>query len=110
MASREAESKILARPPADRLLELIKTGGPQTTSDLGSALGVTAEAARQQLVKMSTDGLLVAHSESRGVGRPAQRWSLTAAGNAHFPDRHAELTVQLLRTVRTELGQLSLDR
>jgi predicted ArsR family transcriptional regulator len=37
-------------------------------------------------------------------------WRLTQAGHARFPDAHAELTVQLLRTVRTELGEEALDR
>jgi predicted ArsR family transcriptional regulator len=110
MSSSELENKTVPRPTADRLLALLKTGGPRTAAELGKALGITAEAARQQLVKMSADGLLVAFSESHGVGRPSQRWSLTAAGNARFPDRHAELTLQLIRTVRKELGEGTLDR
>jgi predicted ArsR family transcriptional regulator len=110
MSSSDLENKRVPRPTADRLLTLLKTGGPQTAAELGSALGVTGEAARQQLVKMSADGLVAAHTESHGVGRPSQRWSLTPAGNAHFPDRHAELTLQLIRTVRRELGEGALDR
>jgi predicted ArsR family transcriptional regulator len=110
VSSDELENKRVPRPTADRLLALLKTGGPRTTAELGSALGITAEAARQQLVKMSADGLVVAFSESHGVGRPSQRWSLTAAGNSRFPDRHAELTLQLIRTVRKELGEGTLDR
>src|SRR5262249_35226661 len=57
------------RPTADRLLVLLKTRGPQTAADLGSAVGVTAEAARQQLVRLAADGLVAATSEPRGVGR-----------------------------------------
>jgi predicted ArsR family transcriptional regulator len=110
MSSSELENKKVPRPTADRLLALLKTSGPRTTVELGSALGITGEAARQQLVKMSADGLVVAFAESHGVGRPSQRWSLTAAGNARFPDRHAELTLQLIRTVRKELGEGTLDR
>src|SRR4051794_39797419 len=91
------------RPAADRLLMLIKTRGPQTAADLSAALGITGEAARQQLVKLAAEGLVVATSEPRGVGRPAQVWSLTAAGNARFPDAHAGLTVQLIGAIRKEL-------
>src|SRR5262245_38007168 len=98
------------RPVAERILVLLKTRGPQTTADLGTALGVTAEAARQQIVKLAADGLVESTSEPRGVGRPAQVWSLTTAGNARFPDTHAELTAQLLRTIRSELGEKALDR
>jgi predicted ArsR family transcriptional regulator len=89
---------------------LLKTRGPQTAADLGAALDITGEAARQQLVKLAADGLVEATSEPRGVGRPSQVWGLTEKGNARFPDAHAELTVQLLRAIRSELGEEALDR
>jgi predicted ArsR family transcriptional regulator len=98
------------RPTAVRFLVLLKTRGPQTTADLGKAAGVTAEAARQQLSRLADDGLVAATSEPRGVGRPAQVWGLTEAGNARFPDAHAELTAQLIGTIRTQLGEEVLDR
>src|SRR5262245_59878772 len=98
------------RPAGERLLLLLKTRGPQTAADLGAALGITGEAARQQLVKLLADGLVAANAEPRGVGRPAQVWSLTEKGHARFPDAHAELTVGLLRAVRSELGEEALDR
>jgi predicted ArsR family transcriptional regulator len=108
MSSIHLENSV--RPAADRFLVLLKTRGPQTAAELGKAAGVTGEAARQQLVRLAADGLVVATTESRGVGRPAQVWGLTEAGNARFPDAHAELTAQLLRSIRTELGEAVLDR
>src|SRR5215831_5717514 len=107
---RSEESPTPPRPARERLLVLLKTRGPQTAADLGAALGITGEAARQQLVKLAADGLVEATSEPRGVGRPAQFWSLTEKGHARFPDSHAELTVQLLRAIRSELGEKALDR
>ena len=98
------------RPAADRFLVLLKTRGPQTAAGLGRATGVTGEAARQQLVRLAADGLVVATAEPRGVGRPAQVWGLTEAGNARFPDAHAELTAQLIRSIRTQLGEGVLER
>jgi predicted ArsR family transcriptional regulator len=98
------------RPAADRFLVLLKTRGPQTATNLGKAAGVTAEAARQQLVRLAADGLVVATAEPRGVGRPTQVWGLTEAGNARFPDGHSELTAQLIGTIRTQLGEDVLDR
>ncbi len=79
---------------ADRFLVLLKTRGPQTSAELGSALGITFEAARQQLVKLAKEGFVESTSEASGVGRPTQVWRLTAAANARFPDAHAELTAQ----------------
>jgi predicted ArsR family transcriptional regulator len=108
MSSDHLENKV--RPAADRLLVLLKTRGPQTAADLGKAAGITGEAARQQLVRLAVEGLVVATAEPRGVGRPAQVWGLTAAGNARFPDAHAELTAQLIHSIRTQLGEAVLDR
>jgi predicted ArsR family transcriptional regulator len=99
-----------AHPAVDRFLVLLKTRGPQTTAALGKAVGVTAEAARQQLVRLAADGLVVATAEPHGVGRPAQVWSLTEAANARFPDAHAEVTAQLIGAIRTQLGEDVLDR
>jgi predicted ArsR family transcriptional regulator len=95
---------------ADRLLLRLKTQGPQTAAELGAALGVTGEAARQQLVKLAEDGLVKAQDEPRGVGRPARVWKLTALGEARFPDAHAELTVQLIQAIRGTLGEKALGR
>ncbi|PLP59888.1 MarR family transcriptional regulator [Mesorhizobium loti] len=110
MSSENLEKSHAPRSAADRLLTLLKTRGPQTASDLGVALGTTGENARQQLARLAAEGLAEAHAETRGVGRPVQLWQLTEAGNARFPDAHAELTVQLLRAVRSTFGNAGLDK
>jgi predicted ArsR family transcriptional regulator len=99
-----------SRPARERLLVLLKMRGPQRAADLGTALGITGEAARQQLVKLAAEGLVEATSVPVGVGRPSQTWGLTEKGHARFPDTHAELTAQLLRTIRSQLGEEALDR
>lgn len=95
---------------ADRLLGIIKRRGPQRAGDLGNALGVSAEAARQQLLQLAEAGLAASQPLRRGVGRPSRLWSLTAAGHARFPDTHSELTVQLIDTIRQTFGPGALDR
>jgi predicted ArsR family transcriptional regulator len=107
--SRNGDSP-LGRVSADRILMRLKSRGPQTAGDLGTALKITGEAARQQLARLSEEGLVASESEPRGVGRPALVWSLTPKGNARFPDTHAELTVQLIDAVRTELGENALGQ
>ena len=89
---------------SDRILLLLKTKGPQTAADLGNELGTTSENARQQLMKLSGEGLVEPESVVRGVGRPSQFWQLTTRGHGRFPDTHAELTVGLLRNIRDLLG------
>jgi predicted ArsR family transcriptional regulator len=97
------------RPSADRLLTLLKKGGPQTVNELGCASGVCGEAARQQLQRLAAEGLVSATAEPRGVGRPAQVWRLTPAGNSRFPDGHAQLTAQLINAIRSRFGECALD-
>lgn len=95
---------------AERLLLLLKTRGGQSAAALGTALGTTGEAARQQLVKLAEAGLVESAPQRAGVGRPVQLWSLTAAGHARFPDGHAEMVAGLIAGVRRELGEAALER
>ncbi|RBL94059.1 MarR family transcriptional regulator [Chitinophaga flava] len=87
---------------------LIKTRGPLSAAELAGELGITTEGARLQLVKLAEEGLLLAESISKGVGRPMQIWSLTPMGNARFPDSHTELTVDIIQTIKTVLGPEAL--
>lgn len=87
----------------------LKMHGALSSAALGSLMGTTGEAARQQLTRLAEEGLVAASSEVRGVGRPTQSWSLTALAQSRFPDTHAALTVQLLDIVRNSLGEAALD-
>lgn len=87
----------------------LKMHGALTAAAVGQKLGITGEAARQQLIRLADEGLVAASSAPSGVGRPTQLWSLTAAGQARFPDTHAALTVQILDIIRTTLGEGALD-
>jgi len=94
---------------ANRLLMELKMRGERTTAELSRTLGITSEAVRQHMTRLAEQQFVVSRSIPRGVGRPAQSWQLTDAGNRRFPDTHAQLTVDLLRTVRTELGDGAID-
>jgi predicted ArsR family transcriptional regulator len=96
--------------PARRVLRELKLKGPQTASELGTALGVTGEAARLQLVRLAERGMVEASSEIRGVGRPLQKWRLTKLSQDLFPDSHDQLASQLIDHIRTTLGGDALAR
>lgn len=53
---------------------------------------------------------VISDSVTDKVGRPARHWRLTEAGHARFPDRHADLTLQLITQVRALFGQPGLER
>ncbi|MBB3520840.1 MULTISPECIES: helix-turn-helix transcriptional regulator [Rhizobium] len=91
-------------------MTLIKTDGPQLGAAIGDVLGISGEAARQQLAKLAEQGLVEPVTVgATGRGRPRQLWHLTAAGNRQFPDGHAELTANLLGTLVEQLGPAALD-
>ncbi|WP_081279397.1 helix-turn-helix transcriptional regulator [Rhizobium phaseoli] len=100
----------MRQSPAVRILILIKTEGPQLAAAIGDALGISGEAARQQLARMAEEGLVEPVTvAAAGRGRPRQLWHLTAAGNRRFPDGHAELTANLLAILTEQLGAAALD-
>ncbi|AKC71575.1 transcriptional regulator [Pandoraea oxalativorans] len=95
----------------ERVLHWLKTQGPASTAEVASGLGITAEAARQQVQKLVADGLLAGETmPSRGAGRPRQAWALTEAGHSRFPDAHSTLTIQLIGSIRQLFGEDGLDR
>lgn len=109
-SNRLLNSTKKASATSERLLYLLKTRGPLQSAEAGEILGMTAEAARQQLTKLASAGLVETYSQSQGVGRPSQFWALTEAGHNRFPDTHSMLTVQLLDTVRQTFGEEAIDR
>jgi len=97
-------------PARQKLLELIKAGGPQTATELAERLGVTPVAVRQHLQALGKEGLLVYLEERRPVGRPARRWSLSEAAQPFFPDSHREFAVGLIEAIDDTFGGEGMQR
>ena len=95
---------------AEQTLFLIKTRGPQTAQQLAALLELTSMGARRQLEAWQEKGMLTYEDVADKRGRPSRRWLLTEAGHARFPDRHADLTVQLIDQVRGLFGEAGLDK
>jgi predicted ArsR family transcriptional regulator len=94
----------------DRILFHLKTRGPQTAAGVGSRLGMTPAGARQHLIKLETSGVVESTDERQGRGRPRKYWRLTQRGHDRFPDRHSELTLDLLRSMRDVFGEPGVDQ
>jgi len=94
----------------DRLLYQLKSRGPQPAATLAGACAITPMGAHKQLQSLQEQGLVSAHDEADGPGRPKRMWTLTAAGHARFPDRHGDLAVQLIRQAAAVLGPDAVDR
>jgi predicted ArsR family transcriptional regulator len=100
----------MARSSEDRILFQLKARGAQTAFDLGAELGITATGARQHLGRLESDGLVEAETRRQGRGRPKKYWRLTSRGHGRFPDRHADLTLELLQATRALFGDKGLER
>ncbi|QOL48831.1 helix-turn-helix transcriptional regulator [Massilia litorea] len=94
----------------DQILMLLKTRGPQTAQSLAGLMGLTAMGVRRQLEAAVEDGLVRFQDSPGKVGRPVRRWLLSDSGHARFPDRHAELTLDLIQDVRTLFGESGLEK
>jgi len=94
----------------ERIPLLLKTKGAQTVARMAKRLGITTVAVRQHLAVLQEDGLVAYVDERRKVGRPARVWHLTPKANDQFPDRHAELAIEMLQAVQSTFGQEGLER
>jgi predicted ArsR family transcriptional regulator len=95
---------------SDQILFLLKTRGPNTAQRLAELLDLTSMGARRQLEAAHEKGLVSFDDLADKVGRPSRRWTLTDAGHARFPDRHADLTLQLIDQARAVFGEAGLER
>ena len=87
-----------------RMLMYLKMHGAQPAAVLAGEMGLTNEGARQHLMRMMEEGWISSESQSKGVGRPIILYQITAPGFGLFPDAHAELTLQLLTSVKALFG------
>jgi predicted ArsR family transcriptional regulator len=95
-----------------RIVERLQRVEWAVAPDLAVDLGLTGAAVRQHLDALAATGL-VAHAGGDAGGRrgrPALRWRLTPLARSLFPDRHADLTVELLDLMRSELGEDAVER
>jgi predicted ArsR family transcriptional regulator len=93
-----------------RLVEHLKRSSPCTTAALAAALGVSGAAVRPQLAELESRGLVEQRAQpASGRGRPPSAWSLTPLAIDLFPDRHRDLTVELLAAVRAAVGEAGLE-
>ena len=99
----------MKKSAADRILMFLKMRGEATSLLISEELSITKEGARKHLLNLAQEGLIEPTVKSEGVGRPSTYYTLTEKGLAQFPDTHAEITVQLLKSVKNLLGENALD-
>ncbi|MEO6125361.1 MAG: metalloregulator ArsR/SmtB family transcription factor [Ilumatobacteraceae bacterium] len=92
-----------------RIIEALKRSDSATASDLAELFTTTTTAVRQHLDALEAAGLVHRFDGPiNGRGRPALRWRNTSLTGELFPDRHGELTVELIESIRSTLGEAAL--
>jgi predicted ArsR family transcriptional regulator len=93
------------------VLERLKRVDAATASELAADLGLSETGVRQHLDALEQHGLVQRRSQpGEGRGRPPLAWSLTSLATELFPDRHGDLTLELLDAVRTAVGDAGLEQ
>ena len=108
----------MAATSDDRILFQLKTRGPQTAAAVGTRLGMTPTGARQHLARLQADGLVEGQEQRKEQrkeqrqkrGRPTRLWRLTDQGHGRFPDRHSDLTLELIRSTQAVFGKAGLEK
>lgn len=95
---------------SEKILSLLKVEGALTAKVLASELGLTTMGVRQHLQALEDDGDIRFEDKKAVRGRPTRYWSLTTQSNSHFSDRHEELTVQLIDSVKVIFGDEGLEQ
>lgn len=92
-----------------RIVDVLKRRA-HTGPELAERFGLTTEAVRQHLNDLADLGLVrSAPRRARGAGRPPVEWSLSDLAAELFPDRHGDLTVSLIGSIRSTVGEEGLD-
>ena len=67
--------------------------------------------ARQHLALLDKEGLVTTIAGEPGSrGRPVNRWKLTAEGHSRFPDAHAQVTADMVISIKDVLGDDALNK
>jgi DeoR family transcriptional regulator, suf operon transcriptional repressor len=82
------------------LLDLLRKHGPLTIAQLKGAMGVTATAVRQRLVRLLSRGDIERKTERAHRGRPLHRYGLTDQGRRRAGANFADLAVALWDEIR----------
>lgn len=96
-------------PTRWEILTSLKKQGGMTVEELAEALGTSGMTARYHLSTLRAAGLVQAHSERRGVGRPVEIYTITEAADELFPRKYDSLAVDILADLEESEGETRLQ-
>jgi len=82
-----------------------------TAPELAADFGLTDTAIRQHLEALESADLVErVTAPSARRGRPPVHWRLAPSASSLFADRHGDLSVELISSIRSALGEEALDQ
>jgi predicted ArsR family transcriptional regulator len=95
-----------------RIVDRLKRSDGATAPEMATEFGLTDTAVRQHLEALEAAGLVVRSASTptaaAGRGRPPVLWCATPLVDTLFADRHGDLTVELIASIREALGDEAL--
>src|SRR5262245_3277075 len=82
------------------VIDLLRKSGPLSIAQLKAAMGVTATAVRQRLVRLLAQGDIERQTERKSRGRPNHRYGLTEKGRRRAGANFADLAMALWHEMR----------
>lgn len=103
-------AKEQASSTREIVLHLLKTKGALTVSELAEPLGITEMAVRRHLNTLERDGLVKTELFRQSMGRPTNKYSLTAEAEQYFPKSYADIAIDFLKTIEETDGITKIDQ
>lgn len=94
----------------DKIIQLLKIRGALTAKILAEELDLTTMGVRQHMQSLEEANEVSFTDKRAPRGRPTRAWQLTPKSNSYFVDKHEELTVQLIDSVKSVFGDDGLDK
>ena len=87
----------------EKILQTLLRHPHRTITDLAEAAGINPISVRHHLTAMQAEGLVTAHEQKHGVGRPRLVYGLTQDGVERFPTKYLRLTTRLLAQMKATM-------
>ncbi|GAB2565999.1 helix-turn-helix transcriptional regulator [Gracilibacillus alcaliphilus] len=94
----------------DKILELLKKEVTLSVNELIDHLQITHMAIRKHLATLEKDGLIRSEAEKVSVGRPRQKYRLTAKGDRLFPNNYESISVEFLKDIEDLHGEEAIKQ
>ncbi len=94
----------------ERILQTLLNNPNSTINDLAEAVDINTISVRHHLTNLQAEGLIYAHEERHGVGRPRLIYTLTESGVEKFPTRYLNLTNRLLTQLKNHLTKKEIEK